>query len=148
MKKSLTIAAIGTAIILSSLCGCATAPTDPVEAAAQKQEMIQNASVILKSAAGGAAMIAIEKKPENRKYVALAVAALDTVLGGADYTPGALVKAMEPVLKEVKDAKVKLAINLVLDLYQLSHKRYALNSNENAKLFITALRDGAKQASQ
>lgn len=148
MKKSLTIAAIGTAIILGALCGCATAPTDPIEVAAQKQEMIQNASVILKSASGGAAMIAIEKKPENVKYVALAVAALDTVLGGTDYTPGALVKAMEPVLKEVRDAKVKLAINLVLDLYQLSHKRYALNSNENAKLFITALRDGAKQASQ
>jgi hypothetical protein len=35
--------------------------------------------------------------------VQLAVTTLDTFLTGNDYTPGALKKALEPVIKEVKD---------------------------------------------
>lgn len=115
------------------------------------QETLNNASVILRSAARNAAALAIQDNPDAIKGVKLAVAALDTFLVGDSYAPGELVKALEPVVKEVRDVKVALAVNTVTDLYEVFFGRYvkgqiATAANGNAALFLVALRDGAVQA--
>jgi hypothetical protein len=136
MKKLLALFAVILAM------GCAHTPEDRVQT-------IQDASIILRNVARGAAAVAVDENPANKKHVQLAVATLDTFLTGEDYTPDALVKALEPVLKEVRDVKVNLAINTAIDLYDVlygRHVRRKVQSDETARLFLTALRDGAKQA--
>lgn len=122
---------------------------DPAVLAAERAQAIQDAAVIVKGAAREAAGLAIAKDAGNAKFVNLAVTTLDTFLVGKDYTPGALTSALGPVLKEAQDAKVRLAVNAVADLYQIFYGRYAksqIAQNETAALFLTALRDGASQA--
>lgn len=111
-------------------------------------QTLQDASIILKSAARDASALAIDSNQDNKKYVTLAVATMDTFLVGNDYTPGALAKALAGVIKQVQDVRVNLAINAVTDLYEIFYGRYVKNqiaSNPTAILFITALRDGASQ---
>lgn len=138
--------------------GCKTTPSDPgaggtnvVTGPVIDQQTLNDAAIILRNAARNAAAIAIQEKPENRKYVELAVTTLDTFLIGNNYTPGALVKAMEPLLKEVKDVKYALAINTVTDLYEVFFGRYVkakigAAADGNALLFLTNLREGASSA--
>jgi hypothetical protein len=131
-------------ISVSMFTGCVTTPgttgIDP--------QAIKDSAVILKNAARDASALAIGENPDNAKIVNLVVTGLDTFLLGTDYTPGALTKAISPMVKEVKDVKVNLAINTVLDLYQVYYGRYVkqqIAANDNAVLFLTSLRDGASQ---
>jgi hypothetical protein len=115
------------------------------------QQTLNDASIVLRSAARNAAALGIQNNADNRKYVQLAVTTLDTFLTGNDYTPGALVKALEPVVKQVKDLRVALAVNTVTDMYEVFFGRYvkgqiANAANGNALLFLTALRQGASEA--
>lgn len=118
---------------------------DPVADA----QTIADAAVILRGTARGAATIAIQENANNVAYVRLAVQVLDQFLVGDEYTPGALTDALEPVLKEAKDLKVKLAINTATDLYEIFYGRYVrgqFKSKETAFKLVRALRDGAAQA--
>lgn len=131
-------------ISVSMFTGCATTPgttgIDP--------QAIKDSAVILKNAARDASALAIAENAGNAKVVNLIVTGLDTFVVGTDYTPGALTKAISPLVKEVKDVKVNLAINTVLDLYEVYYGRYVksqIAANENAVLFLTALHDGASQ---
>jgi hypothetical protein len=140
------------------LTGCASTPATGDGGAVVtnappvfNQQALDAAAIVLRGAARNAAAIAIEKNADNRKYVTLAVTTLDTFLVGNDYTPGALKKALEPVIKEVKDVYVGLAINTVTDLYEAFFGRYvkgqvATWANGNALLFLTNLRQGAAEA--
>lgn len=138
MKKSIVIAVASIAF----LTGCAST-------GGLSKQNTQDAAIILRTAARGAATVAIAKNPDNTKYVQLSVAAMDTFLVNGNYQPGALVKSLSPMVKEVKSPEVALAINSVTDLYEVFYGRYAKNQiaqNETASLFITALRDGAQSA--
>lgn len=148
MKKLKTLAATLALLTLVAApltftTGCQT-PNGQVS-----DQTLQDAAIVLRSAARGAALVAIEDKPGNARYVQLAVTVLDQFLVGDDYAPGALVKALEPVLKEVSDMKVKLAINTVTDLYEVFYGRYVrgqVKGNTTAFLLLKYIRDGAQQA--
>lgn len=160
MKKTFaltTVLGLFAASIL--LTGCASNPKPPAGDGTTvtnkppiiSQQTLNDSAVLLRNAARNAAALAIQDNPDNRKYVALAVTTMDTFLVGADYTPGALVKAMEPVLKEVKDVRIALAVNTVTDFYEVFYGRYvksqiAAAANGNALLFLTNLRQGAAEA--
>jgi hypothetical protein len=158
MKKIIILLPVLALLALSvSITGCKTAPTNPDGSVITNappvidQQALNSAAIVLRSASRNAAAIAIDKKPENRKYVTLAVTTLDTFLTGSDYTPGALKKALEPVIKEVNDVYVGLAVNTVIDLYDAFFGRYvkgqvASLANGNALLFLTNLRQGAAEA--
>lgn len=112
-------------------------------------QTVANAAVVLRSAARSAAVLAMNDTPDAKKYINLSVTTLDTFVTGNDYTPGALTKALQPVLKQVKDPKIALAIDTATDLYEVFWGRYVkdkIASNQTALLFLTALRDGAKSA--
>jgi hypothetical protein len=92
---------------------------------------------------------AIQDNASNAAYVRLAVQALDQFLTGDEYTPGALTDALEPVVGQVKDLKVKLAINTATDLYEIFYGRYVrgqFKTKATAFKLVRALRDGAAQA--
>lgn len=159
MKKffALTSVLALLALSVSLTTGCKTAPTNPDGSVVTNappvidQQTLEAAAIVLRNTARNAAALAIAEKPENRKYVQLAVTSLDQFLVGTDYTPGELVKALAPVLKEVKDLKVALAVNTVTDLYDAFFGRYvkgrlATVANGNAILFLTNLRQGAAEA--
>jgi hypothetical protein len=158
MKKLLAIIPVLALLALSvSFTGCAHTPTTGDGGSVTNappiidQQALNSAAIVLRSASRNAAAIAIDKNPENRKYVTLAVTTLDTFLTGNDYTPGALKKALEPVIKEVKDVYVGLAVNTVIDLYDAFFGRYvkgqvAQLANGNALLFLGNLRQGAAEA--
>lgn len=113
------------------------------------QQTLNDAAIALRSAARVAATVAMQEKPEARQYIVLSVTVLDQFAVGENYEPGKLVEALKPVLKEVKDAKVAIAINTTTDLYEVFYGRYVkakLYSNTNAYMFVKALRDGAAQA--
>jgi len=143
MKKIKILFVLAGLISLGFLTGCATTNGTGVD-----QQTLNDSAIILRNAARNASALAISKKDDNKKYVQLAVATLDTFLVGNDYTPGALTKALEPLIKEVKTVEVNLAINTVIDLYEVFYGRYVKSkvaANENALLFLKALRDGAQQ---
>jgi hypothetical protein len=158
MKKLFTLIPVLALLALSVLVtGCKTVPTNPDGTPSTNQppvidqQTLETAAIVLRNTARNAAALAIQEKPENRKYVQLAVTTMDQFLTGSDYTPGELVKALEPVLKEVKDLKVALAVNTVTDLYDAFFGRYVKGqiagaANGNALLFLTNLRQGAAEA--
>lgn len=158
MKKLLALIPVLALLALSvPFTGCKTTPTNPDGSVVTNappvidQQTLEAAAIVLRNAARNASALAIQEKPENRKYVQLAVTSMDQFLTGTDYTPGALVKALEPVLKEVKDLKVALAVNTVTDLYDAFFGRYVKGrlagvANGNALLFLTNLRQGAAEA--
>jgi hypothetical protein len=158
MKKFSAIILVLTLMALSvSFTGCSSTPKTGDGGSVTNappvidQQTLDAAAIVLRSAARNASALAISEKPENRKYVQLAVTSMDTFLTGSDYTPGALVEALKPVLKEVKDLKVGLAVNTVTDLYDAFFGRYvkgrvASVANGNALLFLTNLRQGAAEA--
>lgn len=157
MKKIFALIPVLALLALSvSFVGCAHTPTGDggdgaTNAPVIDQQALESAAIVLRNAARNASAIAIQEKPENRKYVQLAVTSMDQFLVGSDYTPGALVEALKPVLKEVKDVKVALAVNTVTDLYDAFFGRYVKGqiagaANGNALLFLTNLRQGAAEA--
>jgi predicted small secreted protein len=160
MKKLHAIITVLALTALSvSFTGCATnsgSGGDPGTTITNKppvinQQALDSAAIVLRNAARNAAAIAIDKSSDNRKYVTLAVTTLDTFLVGNDYSPGALKKSLEPVIKQVSDVYVGLAINTVTDLYEAFFGRYvkdqiAAAANGNALLFLTNLRLGAAEA--
>jgi hypothetical protein len=112
-------------------------------------QVIADAAIILRSASRSAAVLAMNDSADAQKYINLAVATLETFVTGNDYTPGALTKALGPVLKEVKDPKIALAVDTATDMYEVFWGRYVKNkiaSNTTALLFLNALHDGAKSA--
>jgi hypothetical protein len=143
MKKQLLLIILAIAPML--FMGCATSGQGPV----LTQQTLNDAAIVLEGAARGAAVLAIAKDAKNREYVQLAVAALDTFLVGDSYVPGDLVKALSPVVAKVNDPAVFLAVNTATDFYQAFYGRYVkgkVSENANAKMFLTALRDGAASA--
>lgn len=126
--------------MLIGTTGCATT-------GANSQQRIQNAALAINTAANAAAVIAIQKKADNKRHVELAVAVLDNLLVGQTYEPGAITAALQPSIKELNDPTITLAVNTALNLYNALYGSYVkgkIGSNENARLLLTALRDGAK----
>lgn len=159
MKKIIILIPVLALLALSvSFTGCATTAgngtggdTSTNKPPIITQQTLNDAAIVLRSAARNAAALGIQDNADNRKYVQLAVTTMDTFLTGNDYTPGALVKALEPVVKQVKDLRVALAVNTVTDLYEAFFGRYvkgqiANAANGNALLFLTNLRQGAAEA--
>lgn len=112
-------------------------------------QTIADAAIILRSTSRSAAVLAMNDSADAKKYINLAVVTLDTFITGNDYTPGALTEALTPILKEVKDPKIGLAVNTAVDIYQIFWGRYVkgkIAANQTAVLFLTALRDGAKSS--
>lgn len=111
-------------------------------------QTINDVATVLKGASRGAAAIAIENKPENAKYVKLAVLVLDQFIIGDDYTPGALVDALKPIIKEVQDTKVSLAVSTIADLYEIAWGHYVkdkIHGSITATTLIMAIKEGAEQ---
>jgi hypothetical protein len=139
------------ALTLGFAIGCATAPANatPEQIAAVQaanQQKLNDSAVILRNLARTSATLAISDDQSNAKHVKLAVVTLETFLTGASYEPGALTTAMQPVLKEIKDPKINLAVNSILDLYQIFYGRIAkdkISQNEIARTLLTAIHDGA-----
>lgn len=126
--------------------GCVTGP-DGTPTITQTD--LDNAAVVLRTAARGAAVFAIEDDKDNAQYIRLSVTILDTFITGDAYKPSELADALEPVLKQAQDPKVKLAINTAIDLYEIFLDRYVrgeFSKQAVAKQFVTALRDGAASA--
>jgi len=129
---------------LTLTTGCVTGPDGQPD-----EQTIQDAAVILRGTARSAAAIAIDENPENTKYVQLAVTVLDQFLVGDEYTPGALVDALEPITAKVSDVKIKVALNTMTDLYEIFYGRYVrgqFKGKSTAFLMVKYMRDGAAQA--
>jgi hypothetical protein len=144
MKKlSLILTVALMAISITTFSGCATAGGPTVD-----QQTIADSAIILKGAARSASALAIQKDVKNKQYVQLAVTTLETFVVGTDYTPGALTQALSPMIKDLNKVEISLAVNTVLDLYNIYYGRYVkgkIAGNETAVLFLTALHDGAKE---
>lgn len=153
MKSKLIAVSLLTVAFLV-FAGCATAPagSTPAQIAAvdaANAQKIQDASIVLRSAARSAATLAIQADPNNAKYVTLSVTALNEFFVTADHTPGALKAALQPVIKQVSDPKIGLAVDTISDLYEAFYGHYVkdkIKDNATASLFLTALRDGAQDA--
>lgn len=140
----LTIILCAIVFFLTTGIGCATT-------GGNSQQTMQNVSLVLNTAANAAAIIAIKDNPDNRKHVELAVTILDNLLVGGTYEPGAVVSALQPVIKELRKPEINLAVNTALNLYNAlygSRVKDKIGGNANAKLLLTALRDGVKMAAQ
>lgn len=127
--------------------GCATTSSST---AAQRTQMIDDTSVLLRSAARNGAMYAIEDDPGSARWFTFAHQALATFLTGKDYSPIAFQQALGQVpVKEFKQKWIKYAIYNVADLYQVYYGRYVLDKVQNsevARKFLEAVQDGFKQA--
>lgn len=120
--------------------GCATT-------GGNSQQTVLKVSSILKTSANAAVVFAIQDDANNKRHVELAVTILDQFILDGSYEPGKLVAALEPSIKELKKPLVRLVVNGVLNSYQLLYADYVkgrIGGNENAKVLLTALRDGAK----
>jgi hypothetical protein len=125
--------------------GCSTVGGQPVI----NPQTAADAAVILRASARNAALLAIESDQNNKKYIQLSVAVLDGFLIGETYTPGALADALKPVIKGANDVKVSIAVNTLVDFYEVFYGRYVKNqvqSNEIAYQFIKAVYDGAAES--
>ena len=121
---------------------CSTLNTD-------QQQTLDQAAVVLRSAARGAAVLAIADNPANAAKVRAAVTSLDALLLSGNYDSAAVLAVFDPLIKGIQKPEVKLAVGTSLDLYQLLIGRYVVgqvNSNPVAKALLTALRDGGQQA--
>jgi hypothetical protein len=147
MKIKTLLALVAASVLsLSFLAGCKTTPDGSSGITPQQ---IQDSGVVLKNLARSTSLLAIEKDQDNRKYVGLAVDALDTFLVGTNYSPGLLSTRLEVVFKEVRDVKIQIAMNSALDLYEIYYGRYVrdqVSGNETARILLTSLRDGAHEA--
>lgn len=135
-------------VVTSTFTGCATRATPNTDIHAEHQTL-NDVSIILRNAVRSAGAIAIQENPDAAKHVRLVAVVIDTFLIGGNYQPGALVKALEPVVKEFKDVKVALAVNTATDLYEVFYGRYVkdrIAERINAVILLAALRDGALQA--
>ena len=148
MLKTVAVTIVICAVALFALGGCASTPTDPSQPQAESQNL-DEASTALRIASRGAATYAITKDAKNEQHVRLAVTVLDEFLVGNAYTPGALSDALKPHFKELRDPGIKLAIDTALDFYQIFYGRTVrgkVGEQAAARLLITALRDGARDA--
>lgn len=146
IKSTLLLLVAASVLSLGFLTGCKTTPDGSSGITPQQ---IADSGVALKSLARSTALLAMEKDPENRKYVNLAITAMDQFLTGTNYTPGLLVATLQPVFQEVKDAKIQIALNTVTDLYEIYYGRYVRDQvagNETARVLLTSLRDGGVEA--
>ena len=115
----------------------------------EQQQTLDQAAVVLRSAARGAAVLAIADNPANAAKVRAAVTSLDALLVSGNYDSAAVLAVFDPLIKGIQKPEVKLAVGTSLDLYQLLIGRYVVgqvNSNPVAKALLTALRDGGQQA--
>lgn len=152
-QSILLLIAVSLTTLSLFLTGCASTATKSDTAPVIDQQTLNDAAVLLRNASRNAAALAIQDNQDNRKYVVLAVAAIDTFLVGDNYTPGAFSDALKPVIEEVNDVRISLAINTVTDLYDIFYGRYvkgklAAAANGNAALFIRNIREGAFSALQ
>lgn len=148
--KTLTSSLLALLLIVSfGVTGCKTPNPDGTSGPVFDEQTLQDAAVILRGTARSAAVLALEDKPSSRKGVELAVSVLDNLIIGESYVPGDVAEKMKPILKEVNDPKVALAVNAVLDTYTIFYGRYAkgqIRQNQTAALFLNALLLGAKDA--
>lgn len=142
---SLALALVATGTLFT---GCATSGDGLSEE--QKQQMIDDTAVLLRSAARNGAMFAIEDDPGTSAWFNLAQQVLGTFLTGKDYSPAAFQQALITVpVKEFKNKWIKFAIFNVIDLYQIYWGRYVqgqVQNNETARKFLESVQDGFKQA--
>lgn len=142
MKKILPIVLLASLIAFTGPIGCATT-------GANTEQTVQKVSLVLRTSANAAAVLAIQDNKDNAQHIQLAVTILDQFILTGEYKPGELVAALQPAIKELKDPLVSLAVNTALNLYEGLYGDYVKNKiggNDNAKVLLTALRDGAKAA--
>lgn len=114
-----------------------------------QQQTLDEAAVVLRSAARGAGVLAISENPANAAKVRAAVTTLDALILSGNYDSAAVLTAFDPLMKQIQKPEIRLAVGTTLDLYQLLIGRYVVgqvNSNPVAKALLTALRDGGQQA--
>lgn len=139
-SKILPIILLTFALITIGPIGCATT-------GANTQQTVEKVSLVLKTTANAGVLLAIKDNADNKKHVELAITILDQLILSGNYKPGELVAALEPVIKELKKPEINLAVNTALNLYEGLYGDYVrgkIGGNENAKVLLTALRDGAK----
>lgn len=149
--KTLTSSLLALLLLVSFVVtGCKSTPNpDGTSGPVLDEQTLQDAAVILRGTARSAAVLALEDKPSARKGVELAASVLENLVIGETYTPGDVTEKMKPIIKEVNDPKIALAVNAVLDTYTIFYGRYAkgqIRQNATAALFLNALKDGAKDA--
>jgi hypothetical protein len=136
------------AVSLSFLTGCASTSGSGPKVT---EQTIIDSGVALKSLARSTTLLVLEKDIENRKYVNLSIAAIDTLLIGTNYSPGLLVATLRPIFNEINDVKVQIALATASDMYEIYYGRYAreqIRSNDTARILLTAIRDGAQEGTR
>jgi len=111
---------------------------------------INATAIILRAAAQDGAVIAMQDDPTTKQYFELATVAMSTFLTGKDYSPAAFQTALLALnVPALTNAWVQIGLGTVIDLYQLYFGQYAqnaVNGNEIASAFITAIQDGFNAA--
>lgn len=131
---------LGLALLIGP--GCSTLSTS-------QTQTLEQSAVILRSAARGAAVLAISENPANVAKVRAAVTSLDALLVSGNFDSAAVLAVFDPLIKQIQKPEIRLAVGTTLDLYQLLIGRYVVgqvNSNPVAKSLLQALRDGGQQA--
>jgi len=152
MIKKLTtlISVLGIGVLLLTT-GCVTTNQGGTTPPVITPEKIDKSAVLLKGTVRAALIVVIDKNGTNATpYIALARDTISVFIGGADYSPDALLKSMEALpAKALQKAEVKLAISAVVSAYEVYYGDYVrgqVNGNEVARKLLTAIRDGCGDA--
>lgn len=140
MKNQLMFAVLASALFLTPACQTI-----------DKEQTAKDAAIILKGSTRSATILALENHPEKaRQYINLTVEALDSFILQQDKSPTAFRRALEPVVKEASEPEIQIAVNTVLDLYEIFYGRHIKADfpadHPYIMLFLRNIRAGAAEA--
>lgn len=132
--------------VTSSLTGCATTGGTPGVIDTNK---LAKGAILLKTTVSSSIIVATEKDTNAVTYIKMVGGLLDAIIGGTDFTPQKLEKALSELnIKELKKPEARIAINTVLGLYEIYYGDYVrgrLEGNQTALVLLRAIRDGINQ---
>lgn len=142
-------------IAIGILCntGCKTTSTVGPDGSTNTVTSVDPALVapLLQTATFVGLDVLVKKDPTNAvPYIQLAVAALDTVIGGTNYSPAALTAAINALPPSaLNSASVQIVVTAITQTYATYYAFYVqdqVNSSATALIFLKAVRNGAVQA--
>ena len=158
MKKSLhspigaialgIVIAISVAATSSLMTGCSTTGGSTTPGTIDTNKL-QKGAILLKSTVSSSVIVATDKDTNAVVYIKMVGGLLDAIIGGTDYTPAKIEKAISELnIKELKKPEARIAINTVLSLYEIYYGDYVrgrLEGNQTALVLLGAIRDGINQ---
>jgi hypothetical protein len=144
ISAAILICGLFTAVVFTPGCATTTAPDGTTITDTNTINVVSN---YLSVAVSEAVAYGLKNdKTNTTTYATLASAALGDVIGGSDYTPGALSAALQKlpakVLQSESAGLITLSIESLYQIYWASDVQGAVNGQYAAKAYLSALRSG------